>query len=161
MEIVAMNEDLQEGVKALFLQVFSEPPWGVASKEDLTVFDNPLLRWWVAVEDGQIAGFIAGCVATPHELREDFHVPEDALKGVKIGYKAEFGVAPAFRGRRVGQLLTGALLDQFEKAGVDRFLVYTMRGTRNFQRYTRDLDLLTECPDNRVFFGCNGVPTDV
>lgn len=161
MEIVALTDELRERTKILFRQVFSEDTRWEFSEDDLAVFDNPRLQWWVAVEDGAVAGFIAGCVGSPDDLVREFGIPHHIMTSSRIGYKAEFGVSPAFRGNGVGRLLTRVLLKYLLEEEVDQFLVYTLPGTNNYDRYSNKLNGMFECDDGRVFFYCNGIPTSL
>lgn len=164
MEIVAMSDDMISQVRDLLRQVFSEPPWCTEDEQD--AYDQSLVSdhtmvWYVATEDGQIAGFIGGYVGPPEEVVEKFDVPREFVSGAKIGYKALFGVSSDFRGRRVGQILTDALLDYFDTVQIDQFLVATMRGTNNYARYANSLATLGECSNGMTYFGYDGTPPSI
>lgn len=164
MEIVAMSDDMIPQVRDLLRQVFSEPPWQTEDEQDTydqNLVSDPTMVWYVAVENDQIAGFIGGYVGPPEEVVDKFDVPSEFVSGTKIGYKALFGVSTNFRGRRVGQILTSALLDYFEIAQIDQFLVATMRGTNNYQRYADSLATLGTCPKGMTYFGYDGTPPNI
>lgn len=166
MEIVEMTDDMVDEVRALMRLVFSEPPWQadeVQDARDQQFLRDPTMVWYVATENDRVAGFIGGYVGPPIEVTKKFDTPQEFLTGTKIGYKAFFGVSPEFRGngRRVGHTLTTVLLDHFETAHVDHFLVATMEGTNNYPRYVKSLATLGKCPNGLTYFGYNGVPTEL
>ncbi len=151
-------------VRKLLRLVFNEPPWQVDEEQDARdqqLLSDPTMVWYVATEDGRVAGFIAGYVGPPAEVANKFDIPQEFLTGTKIGYKALFGVSSEFRGRRVGQLLTTTLLDYFEAEQVDQFLVATVEGTHNYPRYLRSLTTLGGCQKGLLYFGYRGVPSGI
>jgi ribosomal protein S18 acetylase RimI-like enzyme len=165
MEIVAMSNDMVPQVRNLLRQVFSEPPWQTEDEQDQydqDLVSDPTMVWYVAVEHGRLAGFIGGYVGPPEEVADKFDVPREFVCGTKIGYKALFGVSPEFRGRRVGQILTSALLDFFETEQIDQFLVATLPGTNNYGRYADSLATLGTCPNGMTYFGhSGGTPSNI
>jgi GNAT superfamily N-acetyltransferase len=163
-EIVEMTDDMVDEVRKLLRLVFGEPPWQadeVQDARDQQLLSDPAMVWYVATEDDRVAGFIGGYVGPPEEVVSKFDVPSEFVTGTKIGYKALFGVSTDFRGRRVGQLLTTALLDYFETVHVDQFLVATMEGTNNYPRYVKSLATLGKCPNGLIYFGYDGTPPNI
>ncbi len=164
MDIVELNKSNEQAVTkvaALYTLVFREPPWCETwsmEKAKNTVLSQEL-RWWLALEDGNVAGFAAGIVAHASVIETSFKIPSEILTGKRIGYKAEVGVDPIYRRRGVARFLTNALLDHFRSQHVDQFVVRTRPGTGNYPWYCRTLTPLYSYPDGRVIFGHPGVPT--
>jgi ribosomal protein S18 acetylase RimI-like enzyme len=159
-----MTASMVDEVRTLLSLVFSEPPWQAEEeqdKRDQKLLSDPTIVWYVATEDGRVAGFICGYVGPPKEVAEKFDVPKEFVFGTKIGYKALFGVSTDFRRRRVGDMLTSALLDHFETVQVDQFLVATTYGTNNYPRYERSLTTLGTCHSGLTYFGYAGVPPSI
>lgn len=161
MEIVQLTQNLVSTTATLYGEVFSEPPWNETWTVEATLqaVKNPLLRWWVAVEDNQVIGFVAGCAGPTSELEMEFKIPPKTLIGDKVGYLAELGVTPALRRYGLARQLTTEILTHFRKDRIDGFAVRTRPGTGNYLWYLGRLEILHPYPDGRTLFGCSGLPS--
>lgn len=159
--IVPMSTALIPATARLYGQVFSEPPWNETwtTEATLQAVNNPLLRWWVAMENGKVIGFVAGCVGAPEEIGAGFKIPDNVLLGARVGYLAELGVAAEFRRDGLARRLTTELTTYFREEGVEGFAVRTRPGTGNYPWYLGKLEVLHKYTDGRTLFGCSGIPS--
>lgn len=164
MRIEALDRRDQAAVATtagLYARVFAEHPWYETWSEEaaLQVVRDPLLRWWIARNDSDRAvGFIAGVVAKSEDITTRFGIPAELIRGSRIGYKAELGVAPELRRAGLARCLTSQLLDWFREEQIEHFLVRTRPGTGNHPWYSTRLVRLHTYADGRVVFGARGVP---
>lgn len=160
MKISVMQSEHVDEVARLYAQVFSEPPWNEEWRhtEALLSVRNPLLRWWVAIKEEKVMGFVGGCVADATFIATTFRIPSELLGIRKVGYLAELGVNPHARRQGLARDLSNELLDFFRKEDVEQFIVRTRPGTGNHPWYTKMLTCLYEYQDGRTIFGCDGVP---
>lgn len=161
MEIVQLNSALTPAVATLYGEVFSEPPWNETwtTEATLQAVSNPLLRWWIAIHDDRVVGFVAGCIGSSEEIEKGFKIPPGVLLGEKVGYLAELGVAAEFRRNGLARRLTTKLLDSFREEETDSFAVRTRPGTGNYPWYLGKLDVLHQYHDGRTLFGCANIPS--
>jgi ribosomal protein S18 acetylase RimI-like enzyme len=112
-EVRSLGEGDDEPLFAAYLESFAEhwgfehPPatewWAERRFRPSAGFDPGL--WLVAVEDGEIVGFVVA------------RAQEDA-DGVRHGYVGDVGVRPAWRGRRVAEALLTRSLATFAGRGL-------------------------------------------
>jgi len=156
-----MSPALIPATARLYGQVFSEPPWNETwtTEATLQTVHNPLLRWWVAVQNSTVIGFVAGCVNSSSEIESGFNIPPAVLFGKQVGYLAELGVAAEFRRDGLARRLTTELTTYFREEEVDGFAVRTRPGTGNYPWYLGKLEVLHRYTDGRTLFGYHGLPS--
>lgn len=149
-------------VAKLYAQVFGESPWLETWSliSALEVVNDPLLRWWIALDDmDHVVGFVGGAIEPRTTIATRFNVPDSIITEGMIGYKAELGVDPRLRRSGLARLLTNELLNWFRENEIKQFIVRTRPGTGNHPWYQSRLSELFVYDDGRVIFGCEGVPT--
>ncbi len=152
-----------EAVSRLYQEVFAEAPWYETSrttKQAEEYITASPCTWWIALDQDEIIGFVAGMVNDPDSLSTTFDIPRELLGNDLVAYKAELGVAPSCRGQGIAQALTGTLMQQFKREDTNEFVVRTRPGTGNYAWYSRRA--LTRCytyADGRVLFYSRSLPT--